>query len=82
MMATAANIIGPVLSGRPIPWLILQILAVATVAVTLATAAAWRRHHRNLTRPPCADRPARRRRPAVPTLGSLLEPAHTVTLQA
>ena len=50
MMATAANIIGPVLGGRPIPWLILQLLAVATVAATLATAATWRRQRRNLTR--------------------------------
>jgi hypothetical protein len=49
MMVTAANIVGPVLGGRPIPWLILQLLAVATTAATLATAVAWRRQHRNLT---------------------------------
>jgi hypothetical protein len=49
MMATAANVVGPVLIGRPIPWLILQLLAVATVAGTVTTAVAWRRHHRNLT---------------------------------
>jgi hypothetical protein len=49
ILATAANIIGPVLIGRPIPWLILQLLAVATVAATFATAVAWRRQHRNLT---------------------------------
>ncbi|HEY3010349.1 MAG TPA: hypothetical protein VGJ63_20125 [Micromonosporaceae bacterium] len=50
MIVTAANIVGPVLGGRPIPWLILQLLAVATVAATLSTAVAWRRDHRNLTR--------------------------------
>jgi uncharacterized protein len=49
MLATAANVIGPVLGGRPIPWLILQLLASATVVATVATAVAWRRHRRNLT---------------------------------
>jgi len=50
MMATAANIIGPVLAGRPMPWLTLQLLAVATVAATVATAVGWRRHRRDLGR--------------------------------
>ena len=49
MLATAANVVGPVLLGRPIPWLILQLLAAATVVATVATAAAWRRHRHNLT---------------------------------
>jgi uncharacterized protein len=49
MLATAADIIGPVLIGRPIPWLILQLLAAATVVATVATAVAWRRHRCNLT---------------------------------
>jgi dienelactone hydrolase len=49
MMASAANIIGPVLGGRPIPWLVLQLLALTTVAATVATALAWRRHRHNLT---------------------------------
>jgi uncharacterized protein len=49
MLATAANIIGPVLGGRPLPWLLLQLLAVATVVATGATAVAWRRHRRSLT---------------------------------
>ena len=49
MLATAANVVGPVLVGRPIPWLILQLLAAATVVATVATAAAWRRHRHNLT---------------------------------
>ncbi|WP_433479423.1 alpha/beta hydrolase family protein [Spirillospora sp. CA-142024] len=34
---------GPVLGGRPLPWLILQGLAVAAVAAAVATAVAWRR---------------------------------------
>jgi uncharacterized protein len=51
MLATAANVIGPVLGGRPVPWLVLQLLAVATVVATVATAVAWRRHRRNLTGP-------------------------------
>jgi uncharacterized protein len=49
MLATAANVIGPVLGGRPLPWLILQLLAAATVVATVATAVAWRRQRRNLT---------------------------------
>jgi hypothetical protein len=49
MLATAANLIGPVLGGRPLPWLLLQLLAVATVVATVATALAWRRHRRDLT---------------------------------
>lgn len=32
---------GPVLAGRPLPWLALQGLAVAAVAAGVATAAAW-----------------------------------------
>ena len=35
--------------GRPLPWLILQLLAAATVVATVATAVAWRHHRRNLT---------------------------------
>jgi len=50
MLATAANLIGPVLLGRPLPWLILQTLALATVAATITTATAWRRHHHTLDR--------------------------------
>ena len=50
MLATAANLIGPVLFGRPVPWLILQALALATVATTITTATAWRRHHHALER--------------------------------
>ncbi|SIM51141.1 hypothetical protein SAMN04489832_0339 [Micromonospora cremea] len=53
VMATAAHVVGPVLIGRPIAWLVLQVLAVATVVATVATALSWRRHRRDLTR---ADR--------------------------
>ncbi|TDD88695.1 alpha/beta hydrolase [Actinomadura darangshiensis] len=34
---------GPVLGGRPLPWLILQALAVATVVAAIGTAVEWRR---------------------------------------
>jgi hypothetical protein len=34
---------GPILAGRPLPWLALQGLAVAAVAAAIATAVAWRR---------------------------------------
>src|SRR5262249_51008886 len=44
LVVTAANLLGPVVLGRPIPWLVLQLLAVATVAATVATAVAWWRH--------------------------------------
>jgi hypothetical protein len=47
LLATAAKVIGPVVLGRPIPWLVLQLLAVATTATTFAAVAAWR-HARNL----------------------------------
>ncbi|MET7668523.1 alpha/beta hydrolase family protein [Micromonospora luteifusca] len=53
VLATAAAVVGPVLIGRPIAWLVLQVLAVATVVATVATGLSWRRHRRDLTR---ADR--------------------------
>jgi hypothetical protein len=34
---------GPLLAGRPVPWLVLQGLAVTAVVATVATALAWRR---------------------------------------
>jgi uncharacterized protein len=49
MLVTAANVIGPVLGGRPIPWQVLQLLAAAAVAATVAAAVAWRRQRRSLT---------------------------------
>jgi uncharacterized protein len=50
LLATAANIIGIVVLGRPAPWLALQILAVSTVVATIVTAVRWRRHRRDLDR--------------------------------
>lgn len=44
MLATAANVVGPVVFGRPVPWLVLQLLAVSTVVATVVTALTWRRH--------------------------------------
>jgi hypothetical protein len=44
MMATAANVVGPVVFGRPIPWLVLQFTAAATVVTTAATVLSWSRH--------------------------------------
>jgi hypothetical protein len=49
MLATASNVIGPVVIGRPVPWLVLQLLAVATVVTTAAATLSWRRHRRDLT---------------------------------
>jgi hypothetical protein len=39
---------GPILAGRPLPWLALQGFAVAAVAAAIATAVAWRRAAANL----------------------------------
>lgn len=39
---------GPLVGGRPLPWLALQLLAVAAVAAGIATAAAWRRAGRTV----------------------------------
>jgi hypothetical protein len=43
MLATAANVVGPVVFGRPIPWLVLQLLAVSTVVAVVVTAVSCRR---------------------------------------
>jgi uncharacterized protein len=50
VLANGANLIGPVVLGRPVPWLALQVLAAATVLATVATAVSWRRHRRDLHR--------------------------------
>ncbi|MDH6576254.1 prolyl oligopeptidase family serine peptidase [Kitasatospora sp. MAP5-34] len=47
---TAANLIGPVFLGRPVPWLVLQCLAVVTVVATVCTVVAWRRTRPVLSR--------------------------------
>ncbi|MFF5206455.1 alpha/beta hydrolase family protein [Streptosporangium sp. NPDC000396] len=41
---------GPVLAGRPLIWLALQALAVASVIATILTALAWRRSRGSVTR--------------------------------
>lgn len=41
LMFTAAGAVGPVVAGRPLPWLALQALAVGTCASALALAASW-----------------------------------------
>jgi hypothetical protein len=47
LMITAANVIGPVVVGRPIPWLLLQgstaIVGVCTIAIAVRS---WRSRHR------------------------------------
>ncbi|MCP9976759.1 hypothetical protein [Actinomadura madurae] len=43
LVAGSAPDPGPVLGGRPLPWLILQALAVAAVVAAAGTAVAWRR---------------------------------------
>ena len=50
MVASAANLVGVVVLGRPIPWLVLQVLAVATVAAAVVTAVRWQRHRGDLGR--------------------------------
>ncbi|GAA3232232.1 alpha/beta hydrolase family protein [Dactylosporangium siamense] len=44
LLVVAAKVTGPVVLGRPLPWLLLQLLAVATVAAAVAVATTWRRH--------------------------------------
>jgi dienelactone hydrolase len=41
LLITAANIIGPVVFGQPVPWLVLRVLAIATVASAVLTAWRW-----------------------------------------
>lgn len=41
LMFTAASAVGPVVAGRPIPWLALQALAVAACVSTVLLAASW-----------------------------------------
>jgi uncharacterized protein len=53
LVMTAASAVGPIVAGRPIPWLALQALSVATCAFTVLLAAAWRSSLKVL---PAADR--------------------------
>jgi hypothetical protein len=65
LLVTAAKITGPVVLGRPILWLTLQLLAVATLTATAAVALCWRRHHRDIG-------PADRIRFTLLTIGGIL----------
>ncbi len=47
LLATAGKVPGPVVLGRPVPWLALHLLVLATVAAAVAVAATWR-HRRAL----------------------------------
>lgn len=49
LVLTGAYLIGPVVLGRPLPWLALQLLAVATVVAAVATVTATWRHRRELS---------------------------------
>jgi uncharacterized protein len=42
LIVTAASVVGPVVAGRPIPWLALQAMSVATCVFTVRLAASWR----------------------------------------
>jgi uncharacterized protein len=42
LMFTAASAVGPILAGRPVPWLVLQALAVAVCVSAVLLAASWR----------------------------------------
>ena len=49
LASTGAKSLGVVFLGRPLPWLILQLLALAVVAATVTTIAAWWRTRSPLT---------------------------------
>lgn len=44
--SSSGGLIGTVVGGRPVPWLILQLLAAATVITSVMTALDWRRNPR------------------------------------
>jgi dienelactone hydrolase len=50
LLETGGTIVGPVAAGRPVPWLVLQLLAVVASASTIATTAAWWRDRHDLSR--------------------------------
>lgn len=41
VLLTGAMLVGPVLVGWPVPWLVLQVLAAVTVIATVVTAVSW-----------------------------------------
>ena len=49
LVMSAASAVGPIVAGRPIPWLALQALSVATCAFTVLLAASWRSAPKVLT---------------------------------
>jgi hypothetical protein len=49
IMVTGATAPGPVVAGRPLPWLLLQLGALAATAATIALIAHWTRERRRLT---------------------------------
>ncbi|MFI5584461.1 alpha/beta hydrolase family protein [Amycolatopsis sp. NPDC051758] len=44
IQTTMGKGLGPVVAGRPLPWLALQLLSLGAVAATIGTAVAWWRH--------------------------------------
>lgn len=44
LQMTMGKGLGPVVAGRPLPWLALQLLSLGAVAATIGTAVAWWRH--------------------------------------
>lgn len=44
IQVTMGRSLGPVLAGRPLPWLALQLLSLGAVAAAIGTAVAWWRH--------------------------------------
>jgi uncharacterized protein len=46
LMVTAANVIGPVVVGRPLPWLLLQVSTVTVGVCTMVIAVRWWRSRR------------------------------------
>lgn len=44
IQVTMGRGLGPVVAGRPLPWLALQLLSLGAVAATIGTAVAWWRH--------------------------------------
>jgi hypothetical protein len=46
LMVTAANVIGPVVVGRPLPWLLLQVATVTVGVCTMVIAVRWWRSRR------------------------------------
>jgi hypothetical protein len=44
IQVTMGKGLGPVVAGRPLAWLALQLVALGAVAATIGTAVAWWRH--------------------------------------